>query len=278
MTASGQRQRLNNWLLVLMLVIAFALRFTIAQDNFWLDEIWSYYMVSTLYTPFEVFTELKIDNNHPLNSLFMYAMGEQPAWQVYRLLALVCGVATVWYTGQASRVTGGKLWLGLLLSMLSLPLIQYSAEARGYGPAALCGLLAYYIYFSRRLNQPLGLTAMQFWLVCIAGFLSHLSFTFVFICIGFAWLIDGLRNKEPNSPLFRQGLILFLLPSVCMLWILIAFYMQLSSGGTHHSISVGDQLMTLMSYVAGTPLSAAGGVVAVMVCAALAIIGINSLD
>jgi hypothetical protein len=209
MTPSSQRQRLNNWLVALMLVAALALRLPIAQDSFWLDEIWSYYIVSTLTTPFEIFTELKIDNNHPLNSLFMYTLGEQSYWPLYRLLSLVCGVATVWYLGQVSRVTHGKLWIGLLLATLSLPLIQYSAEARGYGPAALCGLLAYYIYFSRRLVQPLGLTVMQFWLVCIAGFLSHLSCSFFFIKIGFGWFIDFFSRKETHNTFFRNGVFIF---------------------------------------------------------------------
>ena len=45
--------------------------------------------------PWEILTRCHSDNNHPLNSLCLYVLGEQRHWFAYRVPSLLAGVGTV---------------------------------------------------------------------------------------------------------------------------------------------------------------------------------------
>ena len=141
--------------------------------------------------PWDAFSKLRIDNNHPLNTLLIYWLGEQANWIVYRLPALLSGVATVFLMGAAARLLDTKPWLAMLLATVSLPLIQYSAEARGYSTAALLGLTAWYICYAHLAMRISPGWLLAFWACCILGMLSHMTFIFVLAALGLA-LVWGL--------------------------------------------------------------------------------------
>ena len=71
--------------------------------DLWLDEIWSINLVADLTSPLQILTNLKHDNNHPLNSLFLFVLRGTAADWHYRLLAWVTGVATVLMAGVLGR-------------------------------------------------------------------------------------------------------------------------------------------------------------------------------
>jgi len=62
--------------LVLPVAVGMYLRLKGVFTAFWLDEIWSLKLVRDLGSPLEVVTGLHIDNNHILNSLYMYMIGD----------------------------------------------------------------------------------------------------------------------------------------------------------------------------------------------------------
>ena len=86
----------------------------------------------------DVFTGVHSDNNHYLNTLWMYWMKGTEDAGVLRLLSVICGVLTIpaaWWLG----VQRGRGMAGVYAGMVacSYPLIHFSSEARGYSGAVL---------------------------------------------------------------------------------------------------------------------------------------------
>src|SRR3954471_23230922 len=75
----------EGWILGIIVVFAGALRLLAIFDDFWFDEIWSWEIVRQLKSPLDVLTlpQAQSDNNHPLNTLFMYLIGpNQLSWPI----------------------------------------------------------------------------------------------------------------------------------------------------------------------------------------------------
>ena len=258
--------------------VALALRIQIANDAFWLDEIWSYYLTLLMDSSADAFTKIRIDNNHLLNTLMMYWSGEQANWVVYRLPAIVSGVATVALMGLAARRLGAMPWLAMLLTTVSFPLIQYSAEARGYSSAVMFGLAAWLIYFTR-LEKKLSLKWLTpFWIICVLGLLSHLTFVFVLIALGLTWLSGCLSNGKPNQPYIQQGIITFSVPVTFLAWIYLYFYSQTSPGGAESSLRLLPNLLELSRYIMGAPQFFPLAVTATALLLSMMAIGIWTLE
>ena len=109
------------------------LRIMMARGDLWLDEAWSLKLVAGISSPWAVFWEISHDNNHFLNSLWLAWLGpDEPAW-AYRIPALVLGTLAIplaavigWRRGRAGAVVAA--WF----VALSMPLVIYGSEARGY--------------------------------------------------------------------------------------------------------------------------------------------------
>lgn len=235
--------------------IALALRAYVINDAFWLDEIWSYYLTQLMDSPWDAFSELRIDNNHLLNTLTMYWLGDQEYWAVYRLPSLLSGVALVALMGYAARALRIAPWLAMLLTTLSFPFIQYSTEARGYSVAAMFGLAAWLIYYTRLSNAkpfaPGWLVA--FWAVCALGLLAHLTFVFVPLALGLTWLANCISNRQFDSEYISRGLLVFVPPAVFLLWVYLVFYGQIASGGDDISLQFAGKMLELSRYTLGVP-------------------------
>ena len=104
----GSPRKWNFWnsgrdpLLVPFLAVflaAAALRSIAVFNDLWLDEIWSLNLSLLVSSPVEILTKLTHDNNHPLNTFYLWTLGEQHALEPYRLLSLATGVASVGLMG-----------------------------------------------------------------------------------------------------------------------------------------------------------------------------------
>ena len=73
--------------------VGFALRLPGLWSDFWLDEIWTWRLAGGLGSALEVFTGIHHSNNHHLNTLFVYWLGETAHWAAYRVPALLLGTA-----------------------------------------------------------------------------------------------------------------------------------------------------------------------------------------
>ena len=66
------------WALGVVVLFFAVVRMVGVFGDLWLDEIWSLRMVQSIQSPLEIFTTLQHDNNHPLNSLFLYIVQSAP--------------------------------------------------------------------------------------------------------------------------------------------------------------------------------------------------------
>ena len=174
------------WLVVLLTVLlAAALRWPALSTDFWLDEIWSlgFAQHEAVTSVRGIFThpDLNHDNNHLLNTVWLYWVGNPEGWMAYRMLTFVCGLLAVLVAmliGRRRSPLNGTI-SGVLFAF-SFMMVVYSTEARGYGPVilwALCGFLVLEQY----LKRPSMPTAGAFWCCAVLGFLSHFAFVHFYL-------------------------------------------------------------------------------------------------
>ncbi len=167
-----------------LLALAAALRVPALRTDFWLDEIWSlegFALRARSVAGLLVGDGFRHDNNHPLNTLWLFALGERSDWTLYRALAFVCGLASVGAAialgrrrSRAAGLCAGALFAGSFLQVV------YSTEARGYAPAVLFALLAAlvleeYLETRRRRFLP------AFFGCVLFGTLAHPSFAHLYV-------------------------------------------------------------------------------------------------
>ncbi len=250
------------------LVIAFALvRLGGMFNDLWLDELWSLKLVEAIKSPVEIFTKLQHDNNHPLNSLYLYLVGPAGAGWSYRLLSWLAGSATVWLAALIARrqfqqlhpeeaegrANAAALFTAVLVGGSYL-LIHYSSEARGYAPAVAFSLLAFHALLHAS-GPRWGGWAAVYGLACVLGLLSHLATVQVMLA-GAVWTVgEVIRARAPTrAQLWRAAC--WQLPS----WLFFAAYyagfvrhMEIGGGPEHPLLGV---LGEVAAYGLGFPVQA----------------------
>ena len=163
-----------------LFLAAATLRLAAVFNDFWFDEIWSLHLSRLVASPAEILTKLSHDNNHPLNTFFLWALGDQRSWKWYRLLSLITGVASVGIMGILGRRYGrAESFNALVMGGFSYFLIHYSSEARGYAPAVFFALAGFLLAG----ETPAGKSMLHrglFWLTVLLGFLSHSTYMFAY--------------------------------------------------------------------------------------------------
>ena len=187
----------------LLLAVAALFRLPALVTDFWFDEILSYErLAERAHAIGDIFfaSALKHDNNHHLNTLTLYLLGEQPKWVVYRQPSLVIGliaVAVVVLIGRRrSRLDG--LVSGVFVAA-SCMVVLYSTEARGYTwllLSAATGFLALDRVLTTRARAPL----WMFWLSMSAGLAAHPAILHFYLG---ALLWSGFRLRATLRDLAR---------------------------------------------------------------------------
>jgi hypothetical protein len=198
--SSRSRETLFFTVCLLLGIIAVALRIHAAFNDLWMDEIWSIELVRGLHSALGVFTQTHHDNNHYLNSLFIYFLGQRGDWPGYRILSELTGVATIvlaWLIG--ARRDKWTAFFSMFLVSFSYVLILYSSEARGYSPLILFCFLCFLVLHSF-FDKPRWQSAALFSLSAVLGLTSHLTFL-IFLCASLLWFwvrLLGLKWSVPR--------------------------------------------------------------------------------
>lgn len=259
--------RSPSWLVLLLLVLAFAgVRLAGLFGDLWLDEIWSLRMVEQIKSPAEIFTRLQHDNNHPLNSLYLYAVQPAEAGWVYRLFAWVTGSLSVGLAALIARHQAVRLQPGpvstataaaiitALLAGGSYLLIHYASEARGYAPVVFFALLGFYAVL-RADEAPRWRWVLVYVTACVGGLLSHLAMLQVMLA-GLGWSLVALWQRRAE---WRQA---WAAPAWlhASVWIFaLAYYfgfvrhMEIGGGPEHRLIPV---LGETAAHLLGLPVAA----------------------
>jgi hypothetical protein len=104
-----------------------------------LDEIWSIENITPLHHFWQVFWGISHDNNHFLNSLWLYfATGFSDDVRVFRAPSIVMGALTIVVMARlAGRAGRAAAMAAAAMTGASYFLVNYSVEARGYAGLAL---------------------------------------------------------------------------------------------------------------------------------------------
>lgn len=193
--------------LVAILLIATVVRTLASTGDLWFDEVWTWMLLRDLDSPLDIFV-MHHDNNHYLNSLYWFVVGDSPHALLYRVPSILFGVATVLVGARLAAVRG---WLeGLIVAFLlssSFLLILYSSEARGYSAVTFFAFAAF-AAMRRLLATPSTGLLVGFWGLSILGFLSHLSYGLVAAAIGL-WTMAELARPGTRALAWFTGLARF---------------------------------------------------------------------
>ena len=189
--------------IALSLVLAFGLMFLAASGDLWLDEIWSVEMARTLRSALGVFT-LRHDNNHPLNTLYLYLLGEPGSQLQNRLASMVGGLGAIALVGASAwrRWGARESLLAVLLCATSFPIILYSSEARGYGLLMLFVLVAY-VAWGAAMQRAEWHKVLAFWMACVLGLLAQFTFVIALFAFGAGQLVADEQSRTPKERLAR---------------------------------------------------------------------------
>lgn len=184
-----------------ILIAAALLRLACLRTQPWLDEIWSINLARNARSVADVLFGIHHDNSHPLNTLWLYLVGGRD-WAVWRLLSFVCGLLTVAALG-IDREDSPRGLLAAALAAVSVPLVLYSTEARGYAPMGLFAVLC-----RRLLRSPARLApgpAASFALCATLGMLSQPIFVCVLAALGVEAAVQLPSGKRGRGLLVLFG-------------------------------------------------------------------------
>ncbi len=266
-SVSGSSRWTTVVLLAVLAGVAAWLRLLCSRGELWLDEIWTWDISHKLTWPGGLFSQLREENNHYLNTLVIWLWRDcarESAGFWVRLPAVVCGVATVgiaWRLGRVgSAIQDHASLLAAGLTATSYLLVHYSSEARGYAYAVFFAALAFdqleALERHRRQAPPPGSASRQrrlaewlFPVACCGGFLSQPIFL---TCFGAqaVWLYLRLKKEGPEEQVWPTLLRRFVPPGLCFVLLYVV--------DLRHAVNGGGDVYPLWRVVLET-LSLAGG-------------------
>lgn len=244
-------------------LLAGAVRVAAAQGDLWLDEIWTLYLLRRVSHMGEIFT-IHHDNNHFLTSLSLHFLGSHSSPLALRLLSVAAGAATAGVMGLLGFRHGLRAGLlAVVLGTFSYPLVHYGSEARGYAPAALFALLAY-AALPRPVEAVSPVRVFSFWVCCLLGLLSHLTFIYVLasFMVGTLWQSIHLRKGLEESLL--EFLKFHSIP-ILGVAVLYVFHVQKLTYGGGDPQGITALLLELFTLVSGAPAGGAAQMVGILV-------------
>ena len=253
-------------LVVVGVILAVGLWFRLGGlfTDFWLDEIWGLKIASKINSPIEIFTAIHFDTNHWLYTFLLWASGDQPMWLIYRLPSFLAGVLTVLLLPLVSLAKSPLTrFLTLLLASFSFPLIFYSSEARGYALLLLFSVVAFYL-LGKFLSRSDKYLIPLFWLSCTLGFLSHLTYVFVWIAL-FAWSAFSLWRKSGWQKASLGLIQLYAVPGILFIALYLVDIRKIEHGGGDVS-GLFTVLGQLAGWLTGLPAGKWFGLVGIILC------------
>lgn len=241
-------------------LLGLILRLWSARGGLWVDEAWSAVMVERARTPLGIFTTINHDNNHHLNSLWMWLVGYGAPPLALRTLSIATGTAMILVAAAigAQRSACHALVAAALFAVSPI-MVDYGSEARGYMPMLLA--LMTMIWLVLRWLSAADDERVPRWrlaLLATLGLLSQLTMLFG-ICAIALWVAVALRVRHGGDRGARLTIHL-LLPTIVATAAVFALVLGAASASPT-GMQVGD-------YVAFSP-STMGQALVVMVAASI---------
>ncbi|MDE2577985.1 MAG: glycosyltransferase family 39 protein [Hyphomicrobiales bacterium] len=174
--------------LALITAAGILVRVAAARGDLWLDEIWSLQTLEKLSRADEIFYGVSQDNNHFLNSLWLWCVGPQPAPLVARILSVALGAAAIPLAAEIARRAGGAAAgvCAALLFAFGYAFVLYGSEARGYAGLILAALVAIFALDRHAENPRDRRPLVMFGAAAFLGALFHLTMVFAVFALSLA--------------------------------------------------------------------------------------------
>lgn len=184
-------------LLLGILVLGFSLRLWAATGDLWFDEIWTVKSVQELGGVDEIFTQWISDNNHPLNSLYVFWAKDQADAVWIRALSIAVGTGSIFAAYWAAAAQGARVRVLFAFQIaVAFPFVLYGSEARGFAGMSLCAIIAMGIverHLRTDKNSPYAIALAG----CVAvGTLFHMTFLLLAFALGLWALVTRLRQED----------------------------------------------------------------------------------
>jgi hypothetical protein len=233
--------------------LAAAFRAAAVDNDLWLDEVWSVKLATDIASPIDIVTSVHHDNNHYLNTLWLWCCSPDAGVIVMRSLSVVTGVIAVLLTGLLTLRWGRfAAAVAMTIASVSILLVQYSTEARGYS-AALCSALAAHWILRRHLSKSTLMSGVVFSMFCVLGTLSHLSFLQYYFAAVF-WSAGRLSADRPGNAVWCWRMIrchAVAIVGLGAVYVLDVRYLNFGGGPRLQAFGV---LQNAVSVFAGGPL------------------------
>jgi hypothetical protein len=234
-----------------LILIAFLLRLYAATDNFWLDEIFTYYLaVGQVHSVADVFTGVRVEHQ-PLVTLTLYLMGDSANWLLYRLPSVISGTGVLALMAWAgySRMSKKTLLATVAVAAVSYPLVVYASEARGYAPAAFFSLVMFVLIdaYRRRRNAWY---LPGFWLATALAVLYHPAAVCIAFSLGLWSVVHEWRVGGGVGRGVRELALCYAVPLVFT----VCLYLTVM----RHWGSVGGDVLPLLRVLGDTMAAAIG--------------------
>ncbi len=240
--------------LVILSLAALALRLYAATDNFWLDEIFTYFLArNEVHSVLDVFTGIKIEHQF-LVTLGMYLTGDRLNWIWYRLPSVITGTGTLALMALAGyrRMSAVALAVTTAVAAMSYPLVVYSSEARGYAAAGFFSLAMFvFIEAYWRTRNRWYLTG--FWSATIFAVLYHPAAVCISLALGLWSLVREWRQGGGFPRIARELAWCHGVPLAFMIWLYLAIMRQWNSVGGD-VLPLGRVLGDTMAIAIGFPM------------------------
>jgi len=210
-------------------------RLIAAQGDLWLDEIWTLTLLAPIRSVGEILFGIAHDNNHHLNSIYLYLIGPDASSLAQRGLAVALGTATVAVAGFAAAPGGrAAVVFAMLLFAFAYPMVHYGSEARGYAGLVLFLLLAL-VLLQRSFDRPDWRVRHALGLAIGLGLLSHLTMVAVTVILA-VWAFWVLSRQAGNSRQTAVATLAIFRPALAWTFAVGAC---LGVAGVRHGFTVG---------------------------------------
>lgn len=219
-------------LFVLLSLGALLLRLYAATDNFWLDEIFNYFLaMEQVHSVKDIFTGIKFEHQF-LVTLSMYLVGDQLNWMWYRLPSVIAGTGIIVLMAMVGyrRMRPGALIVTLAVAAISYPLVLYSSEARGYAPAAFFSL-AMFAFIEKYWHRGNQVWLIGFWASTVIAVLYHPAAVCIYLALGSWSLVREWRLGDRLAMVVRKMALCHAVPLAFMAWLYFAVMRQWGSVG-----------------------------------------------
>lgn len=197
--------------LTVLVVLAAILRTLGTRNDLWLDEIISLRIADHAKSLWDIFSTIHSDNNHYLNTMYLYLMRSERYAPALRYASVAFGVGLVpagyWLLERRSK--RAALILATFFAF-SYPLIHFSSEARGYSGSLLGSVLAYSALtrcLASEEESRRSLWGLLYGLSLVLALLSQLTVCLIWFSIAAGSLFVFMREPDRRTSLrFWVGL------------------------------------------------------------------------